>query len=231
MMTRGSVVSAAVPRRDSTGARVVTETLDVLVERARSLVGTGERRILGVVGTPGSGKSTVSSEIAGAMGSDVVVVGMDAFHLANRELIRLGRRERKGAPDTFDVDGYATLLARLRAPQAGNLYAPVFDRGLEESIGSAILVTDSVPLVVTEGNYLLSDGNGWESIARHLDEIWFIEIDATERRERLLRRRTSYGHAPDAAARWVDEVDEPNARLIELTRDRADLLVTIAPNG
>lgn len=209
----------------------MTESLGALVERARALVSTGERRILGLVGTPGSGKSTVSGAIAEAMASDVVVIGMDAFHLANHELIRLGRRDRKGAPDTFDVDGYVTLLSRISGSQDRDLYSPVFDRRLEESIGSAILVTHSVPLVITEGNYLLSDGNDWESVARHLDEIWFIEVDAVERRERLLRRRLSYGHAPDAAARWVDEVDEANARFVELTRDRADLVVTIAASG
>lgn len=214
-----------------TGALAVTETLEALVERARALASAGECCILGLVGTPGSGKSMVSGAIAKALGSDVVVVGMDAFHLANRELIRLGRHERKGAPDTFDVDGYVRLLYRLSCSQDGDLYAPMFDRGLEESIGSAILVNDSVPLVITGGNYLLSDGNDWESIARYLDEIWFIEVNAVERRERLLRRRISYGHAPNTAARWDDEVDEANARFVELARDREDFVVTIAATG
>lgn len=222
-------MSATVPRPEAGGGRAIAETLDTLVDRARALVSTRDRRILGLVGTPGSGKSTVSGAIAEALGDQTVVVGMDAFHLANRELIRLGRRDRKGAPDTFDVDGYSMLLARLSASGGGDLYAPLFDRGLEESIGSAILVSGIVPLVITEGNYLLSDGNGWESVPEHLHEIWFIEVDAAERRERLIRRRLAFGHDLDAATQWVVEVDEANAQFVERTRDRADLVVTIVP--
>ncbi|WP_018602621.1 hypothetical protein [Mycobacterium sp. 155] len=48
-----------------------------------------------------------------ALGPRAVLVGMDAFHLSNKELLRLQRRDRKGAPDTFDVAGYVSLLRRV----------------------------------------------------------------------------------------------------------------------
>ena len=200
-------------------------TMERLVERARALASSGERRILGIAGTPGAGKSTLTEAIAAVLGDTAVVVGMDAFHLANRELVRLGRRERKGAPDTFDVDGYVTLLGRLRAQRHGTIYAPVFDRSLEESIGSAVAVPAVVPLVVTEGNYLLLHEHGWGAVRAHLDETWFVDVDPDERRRRLLARRISYGHEPKAAARWVQDVDEANARTVEATRASADLAV------
>ena len=109
-----------------------------LVTRARALMVPGERRILGLIGAPGAGKSTLCAALAGALGDDAAVVGMDGFHLANAELERLGRRQRKGAPDTFDADGYAALLERLRQPVGQTIYAPIFNRDLEESIGSAL---------------------------------------------------------------------------------------------
>ncbi|MCT6985839.1 nucleoside/nucleotide kinase family protein, partial [Salmonella enterica subsp. enterica serovar Senftenberg] len=87
-----------------------------------------------------AGKSTVCAQLQDALGAQAVIVGMDGFHLANAELRRLGRRDRKGAPDTFDVDGYIALLARLRDQSGTPIYAPVFDRDLEESIGSALCV-------------------------------------------------------------------------------------------
>ncbi|MEZ3155991.1 nucleoside/nucleotide kinase family protein [Microbacterium sp. BWR-S6Y] len=220
--------------RTSQNARPVaaaTVHLDDLVERARALVATGERRVLGLAGTPGAGKSTVSDALLAALGSDAVLVGMDGFHLANEELVRLGRRDRKGAPDTFDVDGYIALLDRIRAGHA--VYAPRFDRSLEESIGSAVHVPAHVPLVITEGNYLLHDAFGWDAVASRLDEVWFLDIEAHLRRERLVARRLSHDHPYDEAVAWVREVDERNAAVVERGRGRADLVVTVsdAPAG
>ncbi|MEV8026143.1 nucleoside/nucleotide kinase family protein [Microbacterium sp. NPDC080220] len=201
-------------------------TLADLVERARGLAERG-RRILGVTGTPGAGKSTVTDALLAGLGDRAVVVGMDGFHYANAELVRLGRRDRKGAPDTFDVDGYIALLARLRSQREGRIYGPVFDRSLEESIGSAVAVDATTPLVITEGNYLLHDAHGWDGVAPLLDEVWYLDVDADERRRRLVARRLGHGHPEAEAAAWVREVDEPNALLVEAARERADLVVRL----
>lgn len=206
----------------------LTLSLEKLITRARAMIDDRRRRILGITGPPGTGKSTLASALIDALGSDAVLVGMDGFHLANQELVRLGRRERKGAPDTFDVDGYASLLGRLREQREGTIYAPLFDRDLEESIGSAVPVSHDTPLVITEGNYLLFDDFGWQGVRSLLDDVWFLEIDAEERTDRLVRRRQGHGHEEQAAARWVEKVDTPNARLVEGTRHRADLIVRLA---
>ena len=149
---------------------------------------------------------------------------MDGFHLANAELIRLGRRDRKGAPDTFDVDGYVTLLRRLREQQHP-LYAPRFDRDLEESIGSAVLIEPHIPLVVTEGNYLLFDEHGWDAVRPELDEVWYLQVDDVERRRRLVHRRLGHGDTPEHAEQWVHTVDEANALRVAAARARADRIV------
>ncbi|MCS5713634.1 nucleoside/nucleotide kinase family protein [Herbiconiux sp. CPCC 205716] len=199
--------------------------LDELLERCRALVATGERRILGIAGTPGAGKSTLCAALIAALDGDAVLVGQDGFHFANQELERLGRRDRKGAPDTFDVDGYVALLGRLARADAPVVHAPVFDRALEESIGSAVPVPAEVPLVITEGNYLLGDGHGWERVREHLHESWFLDVAPDVRHDRLVRRRVSYGHTPRDSADWVREVDEKNAQIVEGSRANADLLL------
>ncbi|GAB3600511.1 nucleoside/nucleotide kinase family protein [Microbacterium tumbae] len=199
--------------------------LEELVARAEALAQSGERRILGICGTPGAGKSTFCAALAAALGDRAAVVAMDGFHLADDELIRLGRRDRKGAPDTFDVDGYAALLRRLRAEAARTVYAPRFDRGLEESIGSAVPVPAAAPLVITEGNYLLLPGEGWDAVRESLDEVWYLDVAPAVRADRLIGRRRRFGDALDAAAAWVHAVDEPNAAVIEATRMHADLVL------
>ena len=210
----------------------VALTLSVtdLVTRARALAGTGERRMLGITGAPGAGKTTLGTALGEALGVQAVLVGMDGFHLANAELIRLGRRQRKGAPDTFDVDGYAALLARLRSQPEPVIYAPVFDRELDESVGSAIPVPREVPLVITEGNYLLHDGQGWQDIRTLLDEVWFIDLAPDERLARLIARRRAYGESYEQAAQWAHGSDQVNAVTVESSKQRADLIVHLTTN-
>ena len=200
-------------------------SLETIVARAAAMVIPGERRILGVTGAPGAGKSTLCDALSRTLGSDVAVVGMDGFHLANRELERLGRRGRKGAPDTFDAGGYAALLARLRLEPGETIYAPVFSRDLEESVGSAVPVPAGTPLIVTEGNYLLLDTGHWSSVRAHLDEAWFLDLADDARQQRLVSRHVAFGRLQDDAREWVNRVDEPNALTIQATRNRADLIV------
>ena len=186
--------------------------------------------MLGITGAPGAGKTTLGTALGEALGAQAVLVGMDGFHLANAELIRLGRRQRKGAPDTFDVDGYAALLARLRSQPEPVIYAPVFDRELDESVGSAIPVPREVPLVITEGNYLLHDGQGWQDIRTLLDEVWFIDLAPDERLARLIARRRAYGESYEQAAQWAHGSDQVNAVTVESSKQRADLIVHLTTN-
>ncbi|MCC0093941.1 nucleoside/nucleotide kinase family protein [Streptomyces flavotricini] len=197
-----------------------------LEERARALAASGARRILGITGPPGAGKSTLAARLAQALGPErAVVVPMDGFHLAQAELERLGRADRKGAPDTFDAAGYAALLARLRTPAAAAVYAPAFDRSLEEPVAGSIPVAPSVRLVITEGNYLLYGAGEWAEVRAFLDEVWYLAPDDALRVRRLVDRHVRHGKAPAHAEEWVARSDEANARLIAPGRTRADLVV------
>jgi pantothenate kinase len=160
-------------------------------------------------------------------GTACAVVGMDGFHLAQAELERLGRAGRKGAPDTFDAEGYVALVRRIRVqrPDSPTVYAPLFDRHLENPIGSAVPVFADTAVVLTEGNYLLLDDEPWHRLRRLLDETWYVEVDDADRRERLLARHVAHGRSPEAARAFAEGSDERNARLIAATRARADVLV------
>ena len=199
--------------------------LTSLVERACALPAGGRRAVLGICGAPGAGKSTLASKIAAALGDSAVLVPMDGFHLANAELERLGRRDRKGAPDTFDAMGFVALLERLRRQTDDVVYAPSFRREIEEPIAGAIATDRRVPIVITEGNYLLHDKEPWSRIRPLLDECWYVEGPEDERLVRLIARHIEFGKSPDGAHEWVHRSDEANARLIEATRGRADLIV------
>ena len=196
-----------------------------LLTRAQALAGNAGRRILGITGAPGAGKSTVARRLVDAVGGSAVLVGMDGYHLAQAELERLGRAERKGAPDIFDAAGYVALLRRLRTPDAGTVYAPEFRRSIEEPVAGAVAVPPGVPLVVTEGNYLLLDSEPWSAIRALLDEVWFLAPDEHTRRAWLTARHCRYGRTLAQAAARTAGSDERNARLIARTSSRADLIL------
>jgi pantothenate kinase len=186
--------------------------------------------LVGIVGPPAAGKSTLAAALAAAVTARLSVpaaeVPMDGFHLANAELERLGLADRKGAPETFDAAGFVHLLRRLRAADPDEVvYAPTFGRVLNESIGSAIPVAPDVRLVVVEGNYLLLPEPPWSAVRELLHLTMYVEAGGTVRYRSLLRRHLARGLAGDEAHDWVVRSDEANARLIEGTRDRADLVL------
>lgn len=198
---------------------------DLYLQRLHALMGSGARRLLGIVGPPGSGKSTLAQQLAQALGEQAVVVPMDGYHLAQAELERLQRADRKGAQDTFDSAGYVALLSRIKANRAGEtVYAPHFDRALEQPIAGAIAVPSTTPLIITEGNYLLLQEGPWAEVKPLLDEVWYVEVDQTLRQSRLIERHIRFGRTAAAARDWVERTDEANARLIEATAARADVI-------
>ncbi|MGW1807329.1 nucleoside/nucleotide kinase family protein [Streptomyces sp. NPDC002078] len=204
-------------------------TFNDLLDRARGLVRDDRRAVLGITGSPGAGKTTLAEHLVRALNADgppwVAHVPMDGFHLADVELDRLGRRDRKGAPDTFDAAGYAALLRRLREDTGEVVYAPGFERVLEQPIAGAIPVPPAARLVVTEGNYLLLTEGAWARVRPCLDEVWFCETDEDQRIRRLIARHEEFGKDHETAAAWVLGTDQRNAELVATTRGRADLVV------
>jgi pantothenate kinase len=180
-------------------------------------------RLLGITGAPGVGKTTVA--VALARDLQGAVVPMDGFHYADVELVRRGLLARKGAPETFDAEGYAALLARVRVREPA-VVAPMFERDLEQPIAGALAVP-AIGTVVTEGNYLLLDEPRWHAVRRQLDAVWHLRIDDDVRRARLVARHVEFGKTLDEARAWVARVDDANAALVEAAADRADLVLDL----
>jgi pantothenate kinase len=202
------------------------DTTDGLVRRARRLVAPGTRSLLGIAGPPGCGKSTLAEAIVAEFEGLAILVPMDGFHLSNSQLRRLGRRQRKGAPDTFDANGYVSLLRRLAANEEDTVFAPEFRREQEEAIAGAIAIPRSTPLVVTEGNYILMDEPPWAAVRGLLSEAWYLDLDPATRVDRLIRRHVYFGKTQEEARGWVHNSDEVNAGRVVATRHHADVVVT-----
>lgn len=201
-------------------------TAEAFAELLRGRAGGGARVLAGIAGEPGAGKSTLAATVADRLGPDAVVLPMDGFHLPQARLMELGRRDRMGAPDTFDVDDFVRALAGVRA-DAGAVSAPGFDRETEEPVPDAVRIAPGHRIVIVEGNYLLHDADGWEAVGGLLDVTAFIRIDPYIRQQRLIARHLAHGKSPDAARAWALGPDEANAALIRSGADRADLLLAV----
>jgi len=192
--------------------------------RARLVPGT--RTVLGLAGAPGSGKSTFAEWIRQQFEpGQAVVVPMDGFHLGNAIIDGTPLRQRKGAIDTFDAGGYLSLLRRLVRRDEPVVYAPEFRRTLDEPVAASIAIPADVPLVITEGNYLLVEQEPWKDIRAQLDEVWFVDTPPGLRLARLVERHISFGMERAAAEAWATGPDEANAVLIQATRPAADRII------
>ncbi|HYJ69146.1 MAG TPA: nucleoside/nucleotide kinase family protein [Nocardioidaceae bacterium] len=210
---------------------VIDPDESALLDRVRALVSRHASRVLGIAGPPGAGKTTLAEwlfERLGDDGVDAAYVPMDGFHLADAALAELGRLDWKGAPDTFDAAGYAALLARVREGEADVVWAPAFERVLEQPLAGSIAVRPEVRLLLTEGNYLLDAEAPWPSVRAQLDEVWYLDADDRRRRRRLVARHERFGKSPEQAREWVTRVDDPNATRVVASRDRADLIVRVS---
>jgi pantothenate kinase len=199
---------------------------DLVAAAAR--LASGPRRLLGITGPPGAGKSVLAQVLIAALGDRACLVPMDGFHLTDDELRRLGRLDRKGAPDTFDAAGFVDMLRRLRANTEDVLRAPEFDRVTDAPVPEAIAVPRETPLVITEGIYLLLDEPPWDQVRPLLDECWYLAPDEEQRVQWLVDRHVRYGRTPDAARlRATAGSDAHNAELIAAGRHRADRIVRL----
>ncbi len=198
--------------------------------RLRARAASASRVIVGLCGAPGAGKSTLAGLLADELNSGApgtaAVVPMDGFHLAASVIAGDDRATRRGAPDTFDPDGYAALLGRLRENTGRVVYAPEYRREIEDPVAGAIPVPRECPIVVTEGNYLLLPDPAWQRVREHLDEVWFVEAPSEGLRvSRLIARHERFGKSPEHARRHVFGSDERNAALVTGHSGAADLVL------
>lgn len=195
--------------------------------------GGEQRLVFAIAGKPGSGKSTLVEALRDTLeeqGISVAVLPMDGFHLSNSQLERLGIANVKGAPTTFDAHGYVSALRRVVRGD-NDVFVPVFHREIEESYAADGCVPAAAQVVLTEGNYLLLPDAPWADVRGLITQSWYVEPDDQVRIDRLVARHVVHGKTPSQAIDWALGTDEANARVIERSAHRADLVISVVSQG
>lgn len=189
------------------------------------------RVILGIAGPPGSGKSTLARAVVALLAEveppvTAVHVPQDGFHLPNAQLDRVGLRDRKGTPETFNAGAFAHLLRSLRTSPDADAVAPDYDRTIHDPVPGRIAVPASARVIIADGLYVAHDEGEWARVRQSLDVVWWLDVPWRLARERLIARHMEGGRAPDDAAAWADRVDAMTTALVASGRERADAVLT-----
>ncbi len=204
--------------------------LATICECIREMARGRARVIVAIAGAPGAGKSTLAEAVVARLNEGganlAALLPMDGFHFDDLHLVPAGLRPRKGAPETFDVGGYAHALRRLRARDEPFVAVPVFDRTIEIARAGARMIPAECRVVVTEGNYLLLDRPPWTDLAPLYDLTLFLDVPEDELERRLIARWREHGFDEDAARDKALGNDIPNARLVASSSRAADITLT-----
>lgn len=210
----------------------ISAQVTALAERATALRGERPRILVALAGAPGSGKSTLAVALQRRLrdqGTSAEIVPMDGFHLDNAVLDARGLRNRKGAPETFDAEGFLHLIRRLK--DGGEVVAPIFDRSRDIAIAGAQVIPADTKIVICEGNYLLFDEAPWAALSALWDLPARLDVPLTELRARLIQRWLDHGLSRATATRRAEGNDVPNARRIIEHALPADLILATRPEA
>ena len=184
---------------------------------------TQGRFIAALAGPPAAGKSTLAAELVTLIGTGAKVVPMDGFHYDDAVLHARGARGRKGAPDTFDAQGFFHLLRRLKVEP--EVAIPLFDRALEISRAGADIIGPADKILIVEGNYLLLNESPWPDALPLYDLTIWIDVDEAELTARLMDRWAGYGKTEAEARAWIEGNDLPNIRRVVAGSGQADVVL------
>jgi len=197
-----------------------------LLAKLQEHVHSAKRELIAIAGPPASGKSTLAAKLCEQINathdtSPAVVFPMDGYHLDNILLDAMQARARKGAPHTFDVEGFAHTLRRV-AESPNEVVVPVFDRELDIARAGGIRIQKHHTVVLVEGNYLLLDKPQWRELSATFNYTIYVDVEETTLKNRLTQRWIDHGMSLAAAESRAESNDLPNARLVASARLEAD---------
>ena len=121
------------------------------------------------------------------------------------------------------MEGYLLILNRIKLGE--DLKAPIYSRESHDVIDNALSIEPHHKIIITEGNYLFYDAEGWREIKDIIDLKIYIEAEKGACEKRLLERHMHGGKTEAEALEKIKEVDMKNFDLIAQTMKYADKVI------
>ncbi|MBL1405765.1 MAG: nucleoside/nucleotide kinase family protein [Rhizobiales bacterium] len=193
-------------------------TINELAELIIKSAAGSSRFIVAIAGPPASGKSTIAEKLSTTIAakdknSVPNIVPMDGFHLDNKILDDLNLRERKGASQTFDADGFIALIEKIYSEDE-NIKIPEFNRTKDKVVDNGKMITGENKIVIVEGNYLFLEEAPWNVLMGFFDLPIFILPKTEILEKRLIDRWLEQGFSLENAKTKAYSNDIPNAKSV-----------------
>ena len=184
------------------------------------------RYFIALSGPPASGKSTISQKLANDLSAkeyNSSILQMDGFHYDDLILKEKKLLLKKGAPETFDVMGLINFVSRLQ--KEDDVVIPIFDRSLELSRSSAVIISKNTKVIIVEGNYILLNSYPWCELHKFFNTTVMINCEKKILEKRLIERWENFNLPKEEIDEKVYKNDLPNGVNVLKNSIKADYIL------
>ena len=180
-----------------------------------------ENLIIGIAGGPGSGKTTLTSQIAAQFSDNVTVIKHDNYYKAHDDMDYDERsRLNYDHPNAFDTD---LMIEHLKALKKGeSIECPVYDYTIHNRSKNTITIVPN-KVIIVEGILIFEN----KELCKLMDIRIFVDTDADLRIIRRIQRDVMERarSLESVISQYIETVKPMHEQYVEPSKRNANIIV------